>query len=100
MSSFIAVLKKTFGFAPPVSRQVAKERLSIMLVHQRSVNVLSDIDMSAFQKEIQDVVRKFLKISPDRAPQISGNLTENSQSFPFLSILMPTTPTPTPTPDI
>lgn len=71
MASLVAVIKKAMGFASPISRQIAKERLSIMLVHQRSSNVLSEIDMQAFQKEIQGVVRKFLKVSPDKAPQIT-----------------------------
>ena len=71
MASLVNVIKKAMGFTSPISRQVAKERLSIMLVHQRSSNMLSEIDMSAFQKEIQDVVRKFLKVSPEKAPIIS-----------------------------
>jgi septum formation topological specificity factor MinE len=72
MSSFLNVFKRALGLAPPVSRQVAKERLSIMLVHQRSTNILSDIDMKAFQTEIQGVVSKYLKISVHRTPQITG----------------------------
>ena len=72
MSSFLNVFKRALGLASPVSRQVAKERLSIMLVHQRSTNLLSDIDMKAFQKEIQGVVSKYLKISVDKTPQITG----------------------------
>lgn len=72
MSSFLSIIKSAFGLSAPVSRQIAKERLSIMLVHQRSSNLLSDVDMAAFQTEIQDVVRKYLKVSVGKAPQISG----------------------------
>ncbi len=68
----VNAFKKAFGIGgQTVARQVAKERLSIMLVHQRSSNLLSEIDMKAFQSEIQGVVMKFLKVSPDRQPQIS-----------------------------
>ena len=72
MSNFVSAFKKALGLGgSTVARQVAKERLSIMLVHQRSSNLLSEIDMKAFQSEIQGVVMKFLKVAPDRQPQIS-----------------------------
>ena len=75
MSSIISFFKKAIGIAGPVPGKIAKERLSIMLVHQRSTNFLSDIDMKAFQNEIQNVVKKYLKISVDKSPQIFGKIS-------------------------
>ncbi len=74
MSGFLSRLKSAFGYNAPIARQVAKERLSIMLVHQRSTSLLSDIDMEAFQSEVQAVVRKYMKLSHDKIPQISGTI--------------------------
>ena len=72
MNNFVSAVKKALGLGgSAVARQVAKERLSIMLVHQRSNNLLSEIDMKAFQSEIQGVVMRYLKVAPDRQPQIS-----------------------------
>ena len=73
MSNLVTAFKRALGLvSQPAAGKVAKERLSIMLVHQRSSDLLSEIDMNAFQAEIQGVVMKFLKVTPDRAPQISG----------------------------
>ena len=72
MSAIINALKKSFGMGGGVSRSVAKERLSLMLVTQRSSAFLDGLDMEAFQGEVQQVVQKYMKIAAEKKPQIAG----------------------------
>lgn len=63
MSSFLQAVRQSLGLATPVSRSIAKERLSIMLVHQRNLEALSSIDMDALKHEVAMVVKKYVKLS-------------------------------------
>jgi septum formation topological specificity factor MinE len=75
MSSFLRSLKSIFGggtIAQSQARSIAKDRLSLMLVTQRSSSFLSTVDMNAFQSEVGAVVQKYMKIASDKSPQISG----------------------------
>ena len=53
MSSLFAVIRQSLGIAAPASRKVAKERLSIMLVHQRNNENITNLDMNLLQKELR-----------------------------------------------
>lgn len=55
----------------PPSAKIAKDRLSIMLVHQRNNDVLANIDMDALQKEVALVVQKYIK-GAQKPSQVSG----------------------------
>ena len=74
MSHFFALIRQSLGGlgASPASRQVAKERLSIMLVHQRNNEIFGAIDMDALQKEVAAVVRKYINVKQDKAPNMLG----------------------------
>ncbi len=47
-----------------------------MLVHQRNNEVFGAIDMDALQKEVAAVVRKYINVKPDKAPNMLGGLLE------------------------
>jgi septum formation topological specificity factor MinE len=87
MSKFLGIIRQSLGFAPPVSRSVAKERLSLMLVTQRSSAFLDGLDMEAFQAEVATVVQKYMKIAADKNPQIAvkpdGDLDVLEIHFPL-----------------
>ena len=73
MSRFMTLIRQTFGGAPAKSAgSVAKDRLSLMLVTQRSSAFLSSVDMDAFQAEVAEVVKKYMKIANKKSPTISG----------------------------
>ena len=63
MSKFFALLRQTFIASNAPSRDIARERLSVMLVHQRNLQMLSDVDMDALQKELTAVVQKYIKVA-------------------------------------
>ncbi len=64
MSRLLNLLRQSLlGPSAQASGNVAKERLSVMLVHQRNVQMLSDIDMQALQEELTAVVQKYIKVA-------------------------------------
>ena len=63
MSRFFALLRQSIIGASAPSRDVARERLSVMLVHQRNLQMLSDVDMEALQKELTLVIQKYIKVT-------------------------------------
>ena len=63
MSKFFALMRQTFLASAPQSRDVARDRLSVMLVHQRNLQMLSDVDMEALQNELTAVVQKYIKVA-------------------------------------
>ena len=73
MSKLFGLIRQhLLGSASP-SRNVARERLSVMLVHQRNVQILSDVDMEALQKELTAVVQKYIKVvEADRPINYTG----------------------------
>ena len=42
---------------------IAKDRLSVMLVHQRNNDVIQNIDMDALQAEVAGVIAKYVNIA-------------------------------------
>jgi len=43
------------------ARSVARDRLSVMLVHQRNSDYVENVDMEALQKEVAAVIQKYIK---------------------------------------
>ena len=70
MSKLLNIFKSVFSTTNQ-SGSVAKDRLSLMLVTQRSSAFLDQIDMDAFQNEVGAVVKKYMKIAADKTPQIA-----------------------------
>ena len=68
MSKLFGLIRQHLMVVSAPSRNVAKERLSVMLVHQRNVRILSDVDMEALQKELTAVVQKYIKVSEGERP--------------------------------
>ncbi len=73
-SKFFSLVKQSLGLSSPASRKVAKERLSIMLVHQRNSELLQHIDMDALQREVAEVVKKYIKLAEDKQPHLTGKM--------------------------
>mmetsp|Transcript_5521 Transcript_5521/g.5698 ORF Transcript_5521/g.5698 Transcript_5521/m.5698 type:complete len:97 (-) Transcript_5521:169-459(-) len=87
MKNIINLFQKSMGMAEPTARKVAKDRLSIMLVHQRSTQILENVDMEALQKEVAAVVQKYIKVAQNKRPQVSvkqdGDLDILEMHFPM-----------------
>ncbi|KAG6585060.1 cell division topological specificity factor MinE [Phytophthora cinnamomi] len=45
------------------SKSVAKERLQIILAHQRGSQVLAGVDLAALQKELLECVQRHIKVA-------------------------------------
>ncbi len=58
-------LEKIFGSSQPKSAQLAKERLTLVIAHQRSDNEATPDFLPALQKELIDVISKYVKVSTD-----------------------------------
>ena len=82
-SKFFSLVKQSLGISTPASRKVAKERLSIMLVHQRNSELLSNIDMESLQKEVALVVRKYIKLADDRPSHLQGEELAQTRRINF-----------------
>ena len=63
MSGFFAMIRNSLGGGAvnKVTRSVARDRLSVMLVHQRNSDFVENIDMDALQKEVAQVIQKYIK---------------------------------------
>lgn len=84
MSSLFALIRSSLGVAQPVSRAIAKERLSVMLVHQRNSDVFQSIDMEALRKEVALVIRKYIKVAEDK--NASKMTIKQEGEFDFLEM--------------
>jgi cell division topological specificity factor MinE len=62
----------------------AKERLSVMLVHQRNSDVFQSIDMEALRKEVSHVIRKYIKVAEDK--NASKMTIKHEGEFDFLEM--------------
>jgi cell division topological specificity factor len=59
-------LEKIFGSSQPKSAQLAKERLTLVIAHQRTDASTGQHDfLPALQKELIDVISKYVKINAD-----------------------------------
>lgn len=58
-------LDKIFGSNQPKSAQLAKERLTLVIAHQRTDAQATPDFLPALQKELMDVISKYVKVNPD-----------------------------------
>lgn len=58
-------LDKIFGSTQPKSAQLAKERLTLVIAHQRTDAQATPDFLPALQKELMDVISKYVKVNPD-----------------------------------
>ncbi|PAS95965.1 MAG: cell division topological specificity factor MinE [Candidatus Dactylopiibacterium carminicum] len=58
-------LEKIFGSNQPKSAQLAKERLTLVIAHQRSDSQPAPDFLPALQKELIDVISKYVKVNTD-----------------------------------
>jgi septum formation topological specificity factor MinE len=71
MSFFLNAIRQVLGSAP-ASRSIAKDRLSVMLVHQRNLDALESVDMEALKKEVADVIAKHIKLAKNKPTHFLG----------------------------
>lgn len=57
-------LEKIFGTAQPKSASLAKERLTLVIAHQRVADSAPDF-LPALQKDLVAVISKYIKINPE-----------------------------------
>jgi len=62
----------------------AKERLSVMLVHQRNSDVFQAIDMEALRKEVAGVIKKYIKVAEEK--NASKMTIKQEGEFDFLEM--------------
>ena len=72
MSKFFALIRNSLGMASPATAKVAKERLSIMLVQQRSSELFNGINIDDLQKEVYAVLNKHIKMAENKPAHISS----------------------------
>ncbi len=73
------------GNASKISRAVAKDRLSVMLVHQRNSDFVQNIDMDALQQEVAAVIKKYIKCA-DKPAQLA---LKQEGEFDYLEMHFP-----------
>lgn len=58
-------LDKIFGSSQPKSAQLAKERLTLVIAHQRADEGSTPDFLPALQKELVAVISKYVKVNAD-----------------------------------
>lgn len=58
-------LERLFGNSQPKSAQLAKERLTLVIAHQRTDTGSQPNFLPALQKELIDVISKYVKVNAD-----------------------------------
>jgi septum formation topological specificity factor MinE len=90
MSSFFKVFTRVIaGQVPTASasaRTIAKDRLAVMLVHQRNSEALANVDMESLKKEVAEVVERHFKLAQERPTNFSSKC-----SIPYIELLSHTT---------
>jgi hypothetical protein len=83
MSGFFAMIRNSLGGGAvnKVTRSVARDRLSVMLVHQRNSDFVENIDMDALQKEVAQVIQKYIKCADKVKERVRGMLV--ASLYPF-----------------
>lgn len=64
---------------------VARDRLSVMLVHQRNSDFVENIDMDSLQKEVASVIKKYIRCADKPS---SLNLKQEGE-FDYLEMHFP-----------
>nr|CCA22113.1 conserved hypothetical protein [Albugo laibachii Nc14]CCA23395.1 conserved hypothetical protein [Albugo laibachii Nc14] len=49
----------------PMSASIAKERLQIILAHQRGSQILAGVDLAALQKDLLECVQRYIGVTHD-----------------------------------
>jgi len=71
--NLIKNIQSSLGFGAQVtSGKIARDRLSLMLVHQRNSQLLAAVDMVALQREVASVVQKYVKVAEDKSSHVLG----------------------------
>jgi len=86
MSGFFAMIRNSLGggaVSKVAARATARDRLSVMLVHQRNSDFVESIDMDALQKEVAQVIKKYIKCA-DKVRSRRDTYTPIFPSFSFL----------------
>lgn len=77
MSRLLNLFRQSFvNAAKETPSSIARDRLSVMLVHQRHLQQLSDVDMEALQKELTVVVQKYVKVGGAEPVNYSGKINQ------------------------
>jgi cell division topological specificity factor len=58
-------LERIFGTNQPKSASLAKERLTLVIAHQRDAEDKTPDFLPALQKDLVAVISKYIKINPD-----------------------------------
>lgn len=58
-------LERIFGNSQPKSAQLAKERLTLVIAHQRANNEATPNFLPALQQELIDVISKYVKVNSE-----------------------------------
>ena len=58
-------LERIFGNSQPKSAQLAKERLTLVIAHQRADNDTTPNFLPALQQELIDVISKYVKVNSE-----------------------------------
>jgi len=58
-------LERIFGNSQPKSAQLAKERLTLVIAHQRADNESTPNFLPALQQELIDVISKYVKVNSE-----------------------------------
>ena len=78
-----------FRTSRPKSASIAKERLQILVAHERSARNQPDY-LAALQKDLLEVIRKYVNIDPD-AIKVNMEQDENREILE-LNIVLPDEP--------
>ena len=79
-------LMEYFRTSRPKSASIAKERLQILVAHERSARNQPDY-LAALQKDLLEVIRKYVNIDPD-AIKVNMEQDENREILE-LNIVLP-----------
>lgn len=58
-------LERIFGASQPKSAQLAKERLTLVIAHQRADNESTPNFLPELQKELIEVISKYVKVNSE-----------------------------------
>jgi len=86
MSKFFAVIRQSLGMGMVASRNVAKDRLTVMVMSQRNSAAVASIDMNALQKDVAAVVAKYIKVANNKEASLA--LRQDGE-FDFLEMHFP-----------
>eukprot|EP00978_Attheya_sp_CCMP212_P047012 scaffold421188_cov47-Attheya_sp.AAC.2 len=89
MASFLQKIARMISSTPPSvaaaampkSRNVAKERLSLILASQRGSEVLEKVDIEALQRDVMEVIKRHINVSNDRPAHFNVTADQDVSLF-------------------